>query len=325
MTSRQPSPQLVLEFLKNDANEDEGLGNAGIETYREEPYAGTAREVDKTAVTPPSACPFVSFDVIDVPFDQFPQIDRLKSSIAACLRKARVASDEKEIAFFEQATTVLESGPLKVLRISDSNTTGLLGPDETGTPFHSLVKGSGVSIKMSDASGGSFGIGKNAVYAISDLQTVFYSTAYVDDAGQKHFLAQGKSILVSHVDDDGQRRRAFGYWGLPDFKPVDDQNAVPAWLRRSEQGTSVFAVGFRDTPDWQHRIAYSLLQNFFYAIHNGEMEFSIDNGRIVISKLGLNSLFEDDAIRQAAANNDRLPQYELSEESVPLPHLPRSA
>lgn len=312
MTQTSGRTEIILEFLRNDANEGEGLGNAGIETYRDEPYAGTAREVGQNSRDASTELPVrISFDVIDVPFDKIPQLEKLRSSVEACLNKAEAASNEKEIAFFEQAQRVLKTGPLKVLHISDSNTTGLKGPDVEGTPFHSLVKGSGVSIKSSDTSGGSFGIGKNAVYAISDLQTVFYSTIYLE-AGEPRFLAQGKSILVSHIDSSNTKRRAFGYWGLPDFQPIDTSDAAPEWLRRKELGTSVFAMGFRDTPDWQHRITYSLLQNFFYAIYNGEMEFAIDHGKIIISKLTLGSLFDDVDIASAAAKNDRLQAYELS-------------
>ncbi len=303
-----------LQFLSNEANEDEGLGDAGIETYRDEPYAGTAREIGQNSRDAFTALPVrISFDVIDVPFDQIPNIAKLKSTIDACLKKARNADDEKEIAFFEQANSVLATGPLKVLAISDSNTTGLTGPDVSGTAFHSLVKSSGVSKKASNTSGGSFGIGKNAVFAISDLQTVFYSTIYSGN-GNQHFLAQGKSILVSHVDDAGEPKGAVGYWGLPGYRPLKDSSSVPSWLKRDTQGTTVFAMGFRQTPDWQHRIACSLVQNFFYAIHTGEMEFSLNRGEIVISKLTLGALFDSAELKDAAKANDRETAYELSQQ-----------
>lgn len=314
MTAKANPTTIGLQFLSNEANEDEGLGDAGIETYRDEPYAGTAREIGQNSRDAFTALPVrISFDVVDVPFDQIPNLDKLKSTVDACLKKAHAANDEKEIAFFEQAYRVLEKGPLKVLAISDSNTTGLTGPDVSGTAFHSLVKSSGVSKKASNTSGGSFGIGKNAAFAISDLQTVFYSTIYAEN-GKPHFLAQGKSILVSHVDDAGVPKGAVGYWGLPGYHPVSDSSTVPGWLKRDHQGTTVLAVGFRDTPDWQHRIACSLLQNFFYAIHTGEMEFAIDHGRIVISKLTLGALFHNPDLKNAAKANDRSDGFELSQQ-----------
>ena len=72
-----------------------------------------------------------------------------------------------------------------MLTVSDFNTTGLTGPREEVSPFHSLVKSSGVSNKEDDTSGGSFGIGKSAAYSASDLQTVFYATSYINAAGRK--------------------------------------------------------------------------------------------------------------------------------------------
>lgn len=301
-----------LRFLLNEGDEDEGLGNAGIETYREDPYAGAARETGQNSKDAGTALPVrITFDVLDVPFSEIPDLENLRGAVESCLSKARAAHNDKEIAFFEQARNVLANGPLKIFRIADSNTLGLRGPNTSGTPFHSLVKGSGVSVKQSNTSGGSFGIGKNAVYTISDLQTVFYSTMY-EDQGRNIFLAQGKSILVSHNGQDGQPRRAVGYWGLHNLQPITNPADAPAWLRRDTQGTSVFAIGFRETEDWEHRIAYALLQNFFHAIHGGEMEFSIDNNRIVINKANINAMFEDAEILAVAKRNDREQAFEFS-------------
>jgi hypothetical protein len=73
-------------------------------------------------------------------------------------------------------------------------------------------------------------------------------------------------------------------------------------------------MGFRLTPDWKQRIACSLLQNFFYAIHNGEMEFSVNHGEIVINKLTLGPLFDSEELTEAAKANDRYDGYELSKQ-----------
>jgi len=73
-------------------------------------------------------------------------------------------------------------------------------------------------------------------------------------------------------------------------------------------------MGVRETPDWQQRIALSLLQNFFYAIHTGEMEFSIDHGKTVISKLTLGAHFESGELKDAAKANDREAALELAQQ-----------
>ncbi len=301
---------LSIEFLPNPAREEEGLGHAGIETYRNEPYAGAARETGQNSRDAARELPVrISYDVLEIVRTEIAGIDGLEKVIATCLAQAK--GKDKDESFFCQALKVVRQPVLKVLRIADFNTTGARGPAIPGTPFHSLVKASGVSVKENAASGGSFGIGKNAVFAVSDLRTVFYSTVYEAD-GENKFLAQGKSVLASHQGEDGQPKRQVGYWGLPDFREVDDAAAVPAWLRRTQVGTSVFVLGFRDTPDWQNRISYSLIQNFFPAIQQGAMEFTLDGGRYEIGRGTLSALFEDDAILAAAKANDRVHEFELA-------------
>jgi hypothetical protein len=310
MIEKLPHAGLHLEFLPNPAEEDEGLGHAGIETYRDEPYAGTARETGQNSRDAYDNLPVrISFDVLDIPRGSIPAIDALQSIIETCLEQ--VAGQEKESAFFQQALKVVSGTVLKVLRIADFNTTGARGPSVKGTPFHSLLKASGVSIKDRADSGGSFGIGKNAVFAASDLQTVFYSTVY-KEGSESRFLAQGKVILVSHRDATGQPKRQTGYWGLSDFRPINDPAKAPEWLQRTEVGTSVFILGFRETQNWQSRIIYSLIQNFFPAIHNGEMEFALDEGRFEIGRIGLASLFDGPTIRGTAKANDRESEFDLS-------------
>lgn len=96
------------------------------------------------------------------------------------------------------------------------------------------------------------------------------------DDGATRFLAQGKTILISHSDDDGNEKRATGYWGMPGFMPIHDPTMVPEWMRRTDIGTTVIVAGFRESEDWQYRIAESLLQNFFCGIHRDEIRFRIN-------------------------------------------------
>jgi len=301
---------IQLEFLPNPGGEDEGLGHAGIETYRRDPFPGAAREIGQNSRDASMDLPVrIAFDYLELPSGDMPGLESLEAAIKKCL--AQVVGKEKEEAFFAQALRAVSGKVIRVLRISDTNTTGARGPSEKGTAFYSLLKGSGVSIKDNVDSGGSFGIGKNAVFAISDAQAVFYSTLYKNEAGEEKYLAQGKVILVSHTDDAGEPRRQTGYWGSPGFNPVSDQRQVPDWLKRSEIGTSIYVLGFREAPDWQQRLEYSLVQNFFPAVHTGEMEFSLDKGKHLISKLNLQSQFASESLVNFAKTNDKESQFEL--------------
>lgn len=87
----------------------------------------------------------------------------------------------------------MDSGFIDVLRISDFNTKGLQGSEqEYNTPWHNLVKAAGVSGK-DGSDGGSYGIGKAAPFACSDIRTLFYATKDID--GLSAF--QGIAKLVS--------------------------------------------------------------------------------------------------------------------------------
>src|SRR5690606_17150646 len=133
----------------------------------------------------------------------------------ACLTRSRSRRTRKDALFFELACEAVRKPMVSILTVEDYGTTGLIGPSVTGKPFHALIKGSGVSQKSSADAGGSFGIGKNAAFAVSQLRTVFYSTLYQLN-GATHHLAQGKSILVSHTDDRGNEKRGIGYCGHPE-------------------------------------------------------------------------------------------------------------
>jgi len=292
--------ETVLEFLPNQAGESEGLGDAGIETFRDNPYASCARESGQNSADAATNRPVrMTFDVIDVPTNQFPGYSVLKDTVDKCLIAAK---QEKEIDFLSQAKELLSRPTIKVLRISDFNTTGLSGPSSVdGTPFHSLLKGAGISNNKSETSGGSFGIGKNASFAISDLQTVFYSTVYKNSAGNLQFSAQGKCRLISHQDKNGVKRRATGYWGKAEgYVAVEERDQVPNWMQRTEIGTSIFSAGFRQNGGWTWSIAYSLLTNFFAAIYRKQMAFEIDNGAIKVNHNTIAALFRDERIRDAA-------------------------
>ena len=297
----------VLKFLPNEAWEKEGLGDAGIETFRDTPYASCARESGQNSRDAATNLPVrITFDIRQLAHDEFPSHAELKEAIVACRGEV---SQDRETAFFANAAEVINKPRIPVLEIADSNTTGLTGPpDDPGTPFHSLVKASGVTVKSDADAGGSFGIGKNASFVVSDLHTILYSSVYVDPAtGTEAFAAQGKVKLVSHTGADGKPRRATGYWGnSARFGAVTDHSLVPDWMVRSTVGMTIFCMGFRESEDWAERMTYSLVSNFFCAVHRQEMVFDVDNGRIPVNRNTLEHLLEREDIKSAAENTGHL-------------------
>ena len=172
-----------IEFLKNPANKVEGLAYAGFETFRGSPYTSCARETGQNSRDAAvGAEPVnVSFTLREVPRAQVPFADHLQHSIECCLADPR---DDKTRLHLERAKQTIAAPVIKVLEIADLNTTGLTGPvDDPHSVFAALVKGDGVTNKADATSAGSYGIGKNAAYAVSDLQTVIYSTRWSPSEG----------------------------------------------------------------------------------------------------------------------------------------------
>lgn len=306
------------EFLPNPGREEEGLGHAGIETFKGSPYPGIARECSqnsldaaaRTADGTPEPVHLV-FRLLSVQSRDIPGLSDLKVTLKTCLHQWKDQKKERE--FFERAVKVAERPTIPVLSIEDYGTTGLVGPAVKGRPFHALVKSSGVSQKADSDAGGSFGIGKNAAFAISNLRTVFYSTIYKSGNGRSS-LVQGKSILVSH-EQAGEPKRSTGYWGKPEYMPVDDAAALPQWLRRTKVGTTVASVGFAEEQGWQWLMTESLIRNFFSAVSNGAIRFTVlasENDAIEINASSLAELFGRAEVREAAESTGTTEDLDFS-------------
>jgi hypothetical protein len=301
-----------LAFLPNEAGEREGLGDAGIETFKNSPYASAAREAGQNSRDAAETLPVkLTFDVLEVTPAEIPSHEKMVRALESC---SAASKQDKEIEFFANAVAVAKAEKIPVLRIADFNTYGLKGPaDEVGTPFHSLLKSSGVSTKENEGSGGSFGIGKNASFAVSELQMVMYSTIYDACEGTPAFASQGKIKLVSHIDTQGNAYRATGYWGHPEgFVAVTDPSLTPEWLRRQTKGTSIFCLGFRQIPGWAALMTSSLVSNFFCALHRNEMVFEIDSGSYNVNANTVEALLVNQVIREAADRSGQLPDLDFA-------------
>lgn len=302
--------KIGLEFLPNTGGESEGLSDSGVENFRDKPFTAIARETgqnSRDARSDLSKPVKLTFDVVTIKSASFPSIEEFRKAARLCLRKATRPKNEKEKGFFEQAVRALQAPEIKILRIADFNTTGVKGPCEEGYPFHALAKSDGVSAKEDVSSGGSFGIGKNAAFALSDIQTAFISTRYEDEGGTDRVLCMGKTLFISHTGEDGKERRRKGYWGkLPEYMPLDVPSEIPKWLLRDAQGTSIFSICMRDNrADWRYEMAAAIIINFFAAIERQEMEFELDNGAVKINRNTLQALFQDlkvlEAVKQSNA------------------------
>lgn len=252
-------------FPLNNFGQETGLNDPGIETFKGRPLESLAREINQNscdAAVLGSGKPVeVHFELHYLPIDKFPGRKEFYEILEACAGYWK--DNPKTKTFFDKALETIDSALLPVLKISDYNTTGLIGSDkEHHTDWHNLIKSVGTSDKGA-ALGGSFGIGKHAPFACSQIRTVFYGTK---DRFEKNAF-QGVSKLVTHRKKNKDTTQGTGYYGYIDQnRPILDLTSVDEFFRRDQIGTDIFIMGFHETQGWDIKIIKSVIENFFVAI-----------------------------------------------------------
>lgn len=217
---------------------------------------------------------------------------------------------------FERAKLFVEGEgkhPVVSLCISDRNTTGALdykmGKGKP-TPWDTLTKGDGLTNKTQKDAAGSFGIGKFASFVATPLRTVLYSTAFynADNVLSQRFL--GKTILVSHEDNNGEAYRRTGYLGNK-FRSLENNN-VPEFFRLDQPGTSLYIPGYNALEggftNWEKESTSIALKNYFHAIIHGRLEIQI--GERLINKETYDQYLREMAEHESIHNLARVSSFE---------------
>lgn len=305
------------EIDGNDASQEHFAGNRLSSVARElgqntnDARSKEAIENDLPAV--------ISFKKISLSTNDIPDISGLKEKLKGCKEFAEKNLKNSELTkFYENAIKIASKPKINVLQITDWNTTGLEGPYNTSsfTPITAFAKGKGVSDKGTNTAGGSRGIGKNAIFTISSLRTIFFSTYSIDRSNKNltHY-AQGKSVLISDIDNNGSIRRGKGYCGLDGALAKEGIKDLPTWLIRdshiphaSTKGLSLFALGFEQENNWNIDLSIAALTTFFSAISQGLIEFHIENKNhsITLNKNNYINYFKDDDFLDYLQSNQEI-------------------
>ena len=278
------------KFPSSGGGVEGGFNDSGIETYAGNPFESLAREIIQNSLDARASGDLVnpspvrvSFELAEVPQGDFPGHGEILDAMQKCRKASK--GEKKAEKFFARAEQILKGAVINCLKVLDYGTTGLCdgkGDDLKTGQWHRLVKATGRSAKDSNTAGGSYGIGKNAPFAVSELRTVFYSTRCKDSGGRVCEMAQGKAILVSHDLKEGGDSQPVGFYG---WKEKDGEklarltgNDIPKLLRRNgdEEGTTLLIPGLSETAAWQEKIIAAVISNYFYAIDKGELEVLID-------------------------------------------------
>lgn len=299
-----------LEFPEDQSDQWDGFNDPGIEHFAGNRLQHLGREVPQNTIDAKVAAPArITFKQRRVRASSVPGLAELLGTIEQCTTAAALEDSEKAAKFFAEAKKILQRRNISLLQIRDTNTTGLMGPCENGTPFFAMLKATGQSRKVGTSTG-SYGIGKFAPFTVSELRTVFVSTVWNDKDGQPHHYVQGKCVLMSHHDAKGRTRRGTGFWGVrKNCAPVTGlHDCLPDWLRLvdakgdlGEPGTMLTIVAFQSTGNWQKVLAANVAENFFGAISRRELEVDID-GAFAITKETLPAIFAHQEIASAISD-----------------------
>lgn len=284
------SSKLCWFFPTNVQGQEFGFHDAGYETFRGDYYRFLAREIIQNSLDArlsQNKPVKVTFNQISVLIKDLPQLIGLSDVFKRC----EAYWDTKEShEFFQNARKLIEQGELQALKISDYNTTGVTGGDHDRTNeknWYSLIRCSGASSKSS-GEGGSYGIGKNAPFAASQLRTILYSTN--TGPGQSNVAFQGVARLVTHETENGVTSQHIGYLGNSDGSSVRVSLDIPKMFRRESRGTNVIVLGFSMSTGWEEQIVLSVVENFWPAILLEKLEVEV--GSVKIDKAALPGLLE---------------------------------
>ncbi|MGC7872072.1 hypothetical protein ACPUYX_11150 [Desulfosporosinus sp. SYSU MS00001] len=271
-------------FPSNNFGQLMGVSESGIETFRGARYSFLAREICQNSLDAKlnqSEPVTVEFKKIYVDNYNVPGYEQLLDALERCLAFWKERNNKKAMDFFRNSCSIINQEKICSLRISDFNTIGLAGSDKEYeiTPWQSLVKSSGVSDKNGSA-GGSYGIGKSAPFACSEIRTLFYSTYDIEGI----IATQGVSRLVSFKDAMGEITQGIGYYGeverntaLNTVLSIDD-----TYNRKQETGTDIYILGFMEDNNWKKEMIASVLEGFLLSIYDESLIVRIDD--IEISK-----------------------------------------
>ena len=273
-------------FPELDGGAIDGFNDAGLQMFKSNPLQFLTRETIQNALDAAvDQETTVNFRMFNLNWLKFPKGPEFLKAIQSCLESYPDIKNSTE--FFQNAVRVIKNNFISVLAIEDTGTSGLVGDEkEYRSHWMGLVKSSGLSAKLSDKAG-SFGIGKNAPFAASQLRTVFYSTQL--ENGDNRF--QGVARLVSHKTHQNGIdifTHGTGYYGINGTQRIERLEDIPQEFRRDSKGTSIFIIGISSLvskESYSEVVLKYAVRNFWLAIHHKKLKVAAGTALIDSSEL----------------------------------------
>lgn len=277
-------------FARSNFGKQKGLNTGDAETFKKNPFWNFGREIIQNSLDArysDEAPVVVEFSLFKMNVKNIPDLDGLKEAVRLCMEYWR----ESQPSFYEKYEEILQllnGKTLECLRISDFNTTGLVGisrpNNNVKNKYMSLIKSTGVSDKNSEMAGGSKGVGKNAAFLLSKIKTLFYSTCTCEGEIGYSGVAD---FISGYVKGDSSGERDYtqgdGYYGQNDKNaPICEllnlDNSYPG--RRKEKGTDIFILGLNKEDEWSIEILNSVLESFMVSILKNDLIVRIQGEEI---------------------------------------------
>ena len=309
-------------FPDNNYGPENGLDTGDVETFKKDPDAALAREIAQNVIdaqVSKEKPPKVEFKLFEVDREKIPGINELANEIKKCYEYKK--DSDKEGKSIKHMLDWINKDIIKCLRISDYNTTGLIGvsTNERGKPFYNLTKGSGVSDKYG-TSGGSKGIGKFASFVASTTNTVFYFTKTKEN--EKGYIGISKLRSIPIEEEPELMTMGIGYFAKnKKNEPILEELNLDSDFKRCDEefGTDVYIIGYNDKEGWMNDIIAKVLDSFMVAIIKNGFEVRVED--LIINSKTVDNIINNPELfttRYKREVRDIKAQYELlcSDEDV---------
>lgn len=275
-------------FGTQDSANIKGPNNATTMSFKDEDFNSLVRESIQNsldAIEDKSKPVEVSFAIRGFSGLEFPNFFELKKHIQGCLDMFPYNENaaKRFTPMLDKFANSKFNQEIRYLRIVDRNTTGMnYDENDTNSGFFKFLA-EGVA-QDKEGSGGAFGFGKDAFWALSPIGTVFVSSM----TGQQVNFA-GLAKLCTHIIGNNRYVPNGQYCTNGEGLVISDKDKIPDEFLPKEIGTSVFVLGI-DHID-EGALVRSVLRNFWMAIHKEKLVVKVE-GR-VIDKIHLSEIMSE--------------------------------
>ncbi len=311
----------MWKFYENTSPGYKGANNHSLESFNGD--ESIVREILQNSLDAKrQEEDYVKFEIIirEKQNEELPGYEELKETMERCHVFFEDKNDSKSLSKIKKMIDEMEGNNHYLISFVDKNTKGLDGDldnPEDGSNLNTLIYGMETTNKnTTESTGGSFGIGKNAPFVKTKINTIFYET--LNQQNKKYYI--GKTLQTTHKKND-IKYDGIGY--------LESQEEIKNYIGKyalEELGTAVH-VPFYDMDNSKEEISKiirDVLKNFIVAIYKKELiveiKDEINHENYFIQKDTINELINmlKESLNKKEINSiiDQFDLLELGEKKI---------